>query len=158
MKRLERSAVIRCSNEEVWSFTFDPFNAPRARGTGFLAARWTPPGPPRLGSTFQARMLFFGLERPFQATITEWDPPHSVAFSVTQGPGIRSGSIRHTEEVIPEGTKVASVMELELSLVGKLLWPIVGPVVRRRYASTVQEEKRLLESGRAKPGGPIDAD
>jgi carbon monoxide dehydrogenase subunit G len=143
--RTETTVVVNRPIDEVWAFLMDPFNRPRVGGS-WLGARWTSPGPPGLGSTYQGRVAILGFETRISGAIAEWDPPHNVALSMT-GAGIRSGSLRGTLEATADGTKVVRVSELEPRPALKLFWWIVSPLVRRRSHLADQNMKRLLEAG-----------
>lgn len=78
--RTETTVVVNRPIEEVWAFLMDPFNLPRVGGS-WLGARWTSPGPPGLGSTYQGRVAILGFETRISGAIAEWDPPHSAALS-----------------------------------------------------------------------------
>jgi carbon monoxide dehydrogenase subunit G len=144
--RHESSVIVNRPIDEVWEFMTDPFNVPRF-GTMTLGFRQTSPGPVGLGTTGQGRIVILGFETRISVTVTEMDPPHTFAFSMT-GAGIRSGSLRQTLEATADGTKVVRVSEFEPQGMLKLLWPIVGPFVRRRMDAADPKIKRFLEAGR----------
>ena len=109
--------------------------------------RQTPPGPVGSAAPVRCEWRFLGFETRIRVSVTEWDPPHTFAFSMT-GAGIRSGSLRQTLEATADGTKVVRVSEFEPRGVLKLLWPIVGSFVRRRMDATIPKIKRFLEADR----------
>lgn len=146
MMRYESSVVVNRPIEEVWAFMTDPFNLPRI-GSGTLGVRVTAPGPIGVGTTGHMRVVIFGLEARVGGAITEWDPPHAVAFSV-KGAGLRSFSLRATLESTADGTKVVRVLEYEPRPAFKLFWWIALPFLRRSAHAHNQNFKRLLESGR----------
>jgi hypothetical protein len=53
-------------------------------------------------------------------------------------------SDRFTLEADPGGTTVAEVLEFELRSALKLLWPVIGPVIRRRRRAAFDDLKTLL--------------
>ena len=144
--RIETSVVIHRPIEEVWAFMTDPFNAPRWRSAQ-LGVRATSPGPIGVGSTSQVRVVMLGFETRLSVVMTEWDPPHALAFSLV-GAGIRSGSIRQTLKATADGIKATRLAELEPGPILKLLWPILGPYLRRKADAADQKLKRLLEADR----------
>lgn len=143
---LESSVVVNRPVEEVWAFATDMFNLPRLGG-GTLQLRQTTPGPIGVGATLHARGVILGFEGRVSGTITEWDPPHAFTVSA-RGAGIRSIFLRETYEVTAEGTKIVRVGEIERGPILKLLWLIVGPLLRRRWDAHTQNIKRLLEADR----------
>lgn len=142
--RLHESVVINRPIEEVWAFWLDFFNAPRIRG-GMLGLRQTSPGPLGIGSTMQGRMMIMSFETRLNYTITEFDPPHRAAYTVTGQP-FRSVFQRMTMEAGPDGTHVERSTELELRPAFRLLlWPFI-PFVRRQRHASFQNLKRMLEA------------
>jgi len=129
--------------EEVWAFMADVFNVPRLRGQT-LAIRMTSPGPAGIGSTLVARVSLFGFETSMAGVITEWEPPRVMAFSVKMRPG--SGVVRQTLEPTAHSTRVVRLVELDLKGLFRLLWPILGPLARRRWDASTRNLKQLVEA------------
>jgi hypothetical protein len=75
-------------------------------------------------------------------------PPHALATTAVGRP-FRSMVSRVTLESRADGTLFHMVSDFELKLGMKLLWPIMGPVVRRRLHASFARAKALVE---AKPG------
>lgn len=144
--RREASVVVKRPIEEVWAFLADLFHVPRY-GVRALGLRQTSPGAIRVGSTIQARMMLLGLEWRIDAVITEWDPPHAMAFSARVW-GTRSVNFRQTLEASADGTRVVRVVEVEPRPALKPLWSIYFPLFWRRQDAVAQKIKHLLE-GRA---------
>ncbi|MEK6191485.1 MAG: SRPBCC family protein [Chloroflexota bacterium] len=143
--RLEDSVTINRPPEEVWAFYTDWFNAPRIGGGDMLGLRQTSPGPTGIGSTLQGRRVILGFEARIQFLITEWDPPRTMASSIS-GRALRSGSARTTLEAVGDGTRFSGWLELELRPAWRLLLPIVGPVMKRNRRTAYANLKRFLES------------
>jgi hypothetical protein len=143
--RLEDSVFIDRTPEEVWAFYTDWFNAPRIRGGDMLGLRQTSPGPTGIGSTLQGRRVLLGFEARIEFVITDWDPPHAMASTIS-GRALRSGSSRTTLEAVGDGTRFSGWLELELRPAWKLLLPIVGPVMKRSRRTGYASLKRLIES------------
>jgi uncharacterized protein YndB with AHSA1/START domain len=144
--RMESSVVVNRPIDEVWAFATNPFNFPRAGG--FLGLRQTSPGPMALGSTLQGRAVFLGFERRITCTVTEFDPPHALAFAFSvAGMGMRSYSMRGTLEATTDGTRMSRVAEFEPRPALKpLWWMILLLYLRRSSKARDQEIKRLIEA------------
>ena len=142
----EMTVEINRPIDEVWAFMSDPFNMPRLRGST-LGLRQSSPGLVGLGSTFQGRVAILGFETRINGAITEWDPPHISAGTLTGGP-VRSGYYRETFESIPRGTKLVRSMTLELGPALNLVWLLFGWLLRRRWDAATQNIKSTLEAGR----------
>ena len=153
------SAVVDRPIDEVWAAIMDFFNAPRiGRREGLLAMRQTSPGPLGVGSTYSERRVILGFETRLTARITEWDPPH-LAVSTMEGRPFRSFVSRFTLEAGPDGTTLVSSIDMELQPALKLLWPIIGPFIRRRRRAAFGDVNAFLaildaKASEAEPGTP----
>jgi hypothetical protein len=102
--------------------------------------RLTQDGGPEMG-----RNVILGFETRLNHTVTEWDPPHAFADRM-EGRPFRSLSQRGTLEAIGDATRVVITTEFELRPALRLIWPFVGPLVRRKMLSGLPRVKRLIES------------
>ncbi len=141
---LESTVTIRRPIDDVWAFMIDLFNSPRVRGMT-LASRMVSPGPIGVGSVADQRVVILGFETHLRFTVIEWDPPHAVVASLS-GPFLRSARVRTELTATSEGTRKVTTMDLDLSAVGILLWPLLGPLLRRDQAGTDRQQKALLEA------------
>jgi hypothetical protein len=122
----------------------DLFNSPRVRGIT-LGARKVSTGPIGLGTVIDNRMVILGFETHMRFTVIEWDPPHAVVASMS-GPLLRSGRVTTELRATSEGTRRVTRLDLELSSGGVLLWPLLGPLLRRDQATADRTQKALLEA------------
>lgn len=148
MPQFSETIVINRPIDDVWAFYTDVFNLPRLSGAGTIGWRQTSPGPLGAGSTLQGRRVFLGFEARNNYRVTEWDPPHAVAL-VGEGWPFRSGRAHMTLESRADGTHVVVSAEIELQPAMKLLWPLVGPSLRRRFHTSVASGKVLIEANRS---------
>jgi len=144
MPKLQENIVISRPIDEVWAYLTDFFNAPRMSGSGIIGLRQTSPGPLGVGSTLQGRRLILGFETRNIFQVTEWDPPHALA-TTAEGRPFRSLVSRLTLEATAEGTRLAMSSEFELHPAMKVLWPFMGPFVRRRMHASYAHSKALIE-------------
>ncbi len=140
--RIHESIAINRPPDEVWAFWSDFFNSPRAH-PGALALRQTSPVPLGSGSVLQGRMTILGFETRFTMTVTEFDPPRSVAVTLAALPG--RGALRITLEPTPEGTRVDRTSDFELRPALILMSPILGFILRREARAASSNWKRLIE-------------
>jgi hypothetical protein len=143
LPHLEDSIVIDRPIDEVWAWITDLFNLPRLSGAGTIAWRQTSPGHLGVGSTLQGRRVILGFETRNNYRVTEWDPPHALALT-GEGRPIRSLGARVTLESRADGTQLVVSGEIELHPVMKLLWPFMGPFVRRRFHASLAHVKMLI--------------
>ncbi len=138
--------------EQVWHFVNEVFNTPRLRGS-ILVVHVRPPGPLRLGSTYQGRGVILGYEIGVRGEVTGWDPPREVVGSIA-GSGIRSGWIRESLEPTPRGTRLTREMELELNSLLRIVWLLFGRLLSRRWDGASQNIKHLIEAA-PEDAGPM---
>lgn len=141
----EFSGVVDRPIDEVWAYLTDWFNAPRMSGSGNIGMRQTSPGPMGVGSTLQGRRVILGFETRNNYQVTEWDPPHALAMTM-EGRPFRSFVGRVTLESTADGTRAAVLAEFELQLTMKLLYPFVGPFLRRRWHAGFAHTKAVIEA------------
>jgi hypothetical protein len=100
------------------------------------------------------RTVFLGFETHMRFTVIEWNPPHAVVASLS-GPLslLRSGRIRIELTATSEGTRRVTSADLELSAGGILLWPLLGPLLRRDQARADRRQKALLEASPSDAAG-----
>ena len=145
MPRFEDTVEIDRPINEVWAYLTDWFNTPRMGGYAALGLRQTSPGPTGVGSTLQGRNVILGFETRLNHTVTEWDPPHAFSDTMEARP-FRRLSQRGTLEAVGDGTRLVVVTEFELRPALRLLWPFVGPFVRRKMRDGIEGAKRLIEA------------
>jgi hypothetical protein len=143
-QHLESQVTIRRPVDDVFAFMIDLFNSPRVRGMT-LGARKVSPGPFGLGTVVDNRTVILGFETHMRFTVMEWDPPHAVVASMS-GPLLRSGRGTTELSATSEGTRRVSSFDLELGPGGILLWPLLGPLLRRDQARTDRKATALLEA------------
>ena len=109
--------------------------------------RMTSAGPIGLGSTYSERRVILGFETRLTATVTEWDPPHSGTVTM-EGRPFRSLVSRFTLADGVDGTLLTANDEFELRPALRLLWPIIGPFLKRRRNAALRDLKTMLEADR----------
>jgi hypothetical protein len=145
MARWEDIVLIDRPIDEVFAYITDFFNAPRVSGSGIVGLRQTSPGPLGVGSMAQGRRVVLGFETRNTFHVTEWNPPRTFAVT-TEGRPFRSMDTRLTLEPVGNGTKLHELVNFELQLPLKLLWPVMGPVVRRRLHASFARTKAAIEA------------
>ncbi len=145
MPRFEDSIVVNRPIDEVFAYITDFFNAPRVSGSGIVGLRQTSPGPLGVGSIVQGRRVVLGFETRNTFHVTEWNPPRAFAVT-TEGRPFRSMDTRLSLESVGGGTRVHELVNFELQLPVKLLWPFMGPVVRRRLHASFARTKAAIEA------------
>jgi hypothetical protein len=143
-RHFESQVTIRRPVEDVWAFMTDMFNAPRMRGMT-LATRKVSPGPLGVGSVLDNRTVILGFETHFRFTVIEWDPPHAAVVSLS-GHLLRSARLRVELQATSDGTRQVTSFDMEPSVAGILLWPLMGPLTRRNLAKSDRKAKELLEA------------
>ena len=145
MPRIDESIRINRPIDDVWGYLTDFFNAPRMSGSGIIGLRQTSPGPLGVGSTLQGRRVVLGFETRNTFEVIQWDPPHAFTAS-TEGSPFRSGVTRMELESTPDGTLLHMLSDFELQPLMKLIWPLMGPIIRRRMHAGFVRAKALIEA------------
>jgi uncharacterized protein YndB with AHSA1/START domain len=89
MPTITYTGVIDAPPEEVFSYVADAENNP-AWHAHVRETRWLDEGPTRLGRRGRQFSHLWGRDWAFVAEVAEWDPPHHVAFQVTEGYRVRT--------------------------------------------------------------------
>lgn len=131
--------------DEVWAFLTDLFNAPRLWGRRLLGLRQTSPGSAGVGSTFQGRMVIYGFETRVTLVVTEWDPPHAVAFSGILRP-FGPTVARWALEPASDGTKMTRSADFELRGPLKFVWPLLTPLMGGGMRDASRNLKQFIEA------------
>jgi len=147
--QIETQVTIRRPVDDVFAFLSDLFNSPRVRGMT-LATRKVSPGPLGVGSVLDNRTVILGFETHYRFTVIGWDPPHAAAVSVS-GPFVGSGRIGYELTATSDGTRALTTLDVEPSIAGILLWPLLGPLIRRNQARNDHKLKELLEASTLDP-------
>lgn len=145
MTHFEGNVVIDRPIDEVWAYITDFFNAPRMSGSGIIGLRQTSPGPLGVGSTLQGRRVVLGFETRNIFHVIEWNPPHAFTATV-EGRPFRSNTTRLTLESLADGTRLYELTDFELEPAVKLVWPLMGPIIRRRLHASFAQTKALIEA------------
>jgi hypothetical protein len=143
-RHLESTVTIRRPVEDVWAFMIDLFNSPRVRGTT-LGTRKVSPGPIGPGTVVDNRTVILGFETHMRFTVIEWDPPHGVVASMS-GPLLRYGRVTTELVATSEGTRKVTTIDVEPSVAGILLSPLLVRLMKRDQARADRKQKALLEA------------
>jgi carbon monoxide dehydrogenase subunit G len=134
------SAVINRPIEAVWSFISDPQNTP-VWGRGVSDIVITSNGPVGLGTTLSLRMSGSKME----ARMVRYEAGKTLTLEFTSGP-VRGSKLTYSVESAEGKTRLTTDLEMRLSGVWKLMYPIL---TRRRIKDrelSVTNVKRILEA------------
>ena len=145
------SGVIDRPIEELWAAFSDLFSAPRLPGSS-MSLRQTSPGPMGVGTTILARRVILGFETRLIETIIEWEPPRAITATI-EGRPFRSFVERTTLETTAGGTLLIDKMDFDLRLALRLVWPLLGPFMRRQRERDFRNLKAKLEAEPRTPAG-----
>ena len=88
MRRVQRTAQITATPDEVYAFLAEPANLPRWQA-GIVAAERTSPPPTAVGSTARIVLELMGQQVGAEITVREADPPRRLALAASvSGMGI----------------------------------------------------------------------
>jgi carbon monoxide dehydrogenase subunit G len=143
MPTIAQSVTVYRPVEEVWDFISNFENTTRW-SQGVLEARQTSDGPLGVGSTLQTVVQAFGRRRTADYLVTEYEPNHAFAFTVTSGP--MTSRARYSVEPAAAGTRLTASGEAHATGLYKLLAPILVRIVKRHSQDDLANAKRILEA------------
>ena len=106
--------------------------------------RQTSPGSTGIGSTLQGRWVVLGFESRLNLVITEWNPPHVLAFSGRFRP-IGPAVARWALEAVGDRTRMVRSGDFELQGPPKFVLPFFKPIMRRGMRTASKNLKRYIE-------------
>ena len=130
MYSFTESLGIDRPSARVWAILIDFGNVP-AWESDVLEVRQTSPGPPALGTTFEARRLFGGRESLIDCRITAWEDGRSVTMEL-RGGVVRRAAVTYAVE--PTGANSCRVSySIEGQMRPLLVWvtPFIPAIGRR---------------------------
>jgi uncharacterized protein YndB with AHSA1/START domain len=122
---------------DVFAVVADFAQGPRWQ-PNMRSARWTSAPPHGVGSTFEQTAHFMGRDMTAAYEVTELDAPRVVAIRSTSGPF--AISVRRVLEPHGGGTRITETASGGPGGVGKLLDPLMKPMLRR----TIERDYRSL--------------
>jgi uncharacterized protein YndB with AHSA1/START domain len=140
LSQFEASTVINRPIEAVWSFISDPQNAP-VWGRRVSDVAITSNGPVGLGTTLRLTMSGSKME----ARMIRFEPSKTLTIELTSGP-VRGSKLTYSVESMEGRTRLTTDLEMRLSGVWKLMYPILTRRRIRDRELSVTNMKRILES------------
>jgi Polyketide cyclase / dehydrase and lipid transport len=140
MSEFAASALINRPVEQVWTFISDPLSAP-VWGRGVSDVLITSKRPVGLGTTLGLRMSGSKME----ARMIEYVTCRTFTLEFTSGP-VKGSRLTYAVEPVGDKTRLSTDLEMRLSGISKILYPIL---VRRRKRDRewgVANVKRILEA------------
>src|SRR4029077_14768085 len=141
MSRFAGSAIIDRPLGEVWSFISDPHSA-SIWGRGVSDVVMTSGGPVGNGSTLRLRMSGSAMED----RVVGFQPEKTLILEFTSGP-VRGSRLSYSLDSVDGKTRLTRDLELRLSGLWKLMYPILTRREIRDREAGVANIKRLLEGG-----------
>ncbi len=139
--RLEKSVVINRPEEEVFAFVTDMHKVKlwmpikdiqQISGEGV-----------QKGATFSQTVEFMGQRFSGVMQLTEFDPPHTFAFKVIQGPFPLANRMVFT--ALGQQTNINLICDAEPGNALKIAGPLIGTIAKKQLETQLNTLKRLLE-------------
>ena len=144
MTRIATSVTIDRPVDDVWSFAIDPRNDPVWQ-TNVIEVGRGADGPIETGTEIDETFTFLGRRFPVTLVVTDHQPPHRSAVSVSGAPVPGRGSYEF--EPCEGGTRFTMTFEAEAHRLFKLAEPVFARLLRRDLAACCERLKDLLEAG-----------
>ena len=143
MPTITQSVTVNRPVDEVWSFIINWENTTRW-SRGVLEARQTSDGPLGVGSRLRTVVKAFGRRRTADYLVTEYEPNHALAFTVTAGP--MTSRARYSVQPAGAGTRLTAFGQAEATGLYKLLAPLLVRILKRHSQDDLASLKRILEA------------
>lgn len=143
MIQIKASVHIQRPPEEVFAYLSNFENNPKWQ-SGMVSAKFTSPGPLRVGSTYSQEARFLGRPVISEFTVIEYEHGRRVKIASTSG----TFPITVTRMVEPDGdggSRVTAVVEGDASGVYRIAEPILTRLVRRSVQGDYLRLKSVLE-------------
>lgn len=125
--------------EDVWRFISDPLSAP-VWGRGVSDVVLTSNGPVGLGTTLRLSMSGSKME----ARIIRYEVARALTLEFTSGP-VKGSKLTYSVETVEGRTRLSRDLEMKLSGVWKLMYPILTRREIRDRELGVTNVKHILE-------------
>lgn len=144
MVKGEVSVDIDRPIEEVFAYISDPANVPEWM-SAMVENALEGSGPIGVGSRIKGVGKLLGRRLDFASEVTQYDPPHRLAFRAVISPGKGGQGELHLES-IGQRTRLHYRAEWETSGLFKLAEPILEGLLKRTAETDLQTLKALLEA------------
>jgi uncharacterized protein YndB with AHSA1/START domain len=140
---VEVTTDIAAPPEEVFSVVADFEQGPKWQ-RNMTSAGWTSAPPRGVGSTFEQHARFMGRDMTAAYEVTEYDAPRVVAIRSTSAPF--PIEVRRVLEAHDGGTRITETSSGGPEGAGKVLSPLMKPLLRSTIARDYRKLKALLEA------------
>ncbi len=139
MFRVSESAIIEHPPAEVFDIAADPQKQLEWDPETLKSVEKLTSGPLERGSRYRGKFKGFGT---MEYDFVEFEPGKRFAHHAM----MKMGVMRHifTFEPVMEGTKLTQVGDLKPNLLGRLMWPLMSRMLRKRFQTIVSEVKDYL--------------
>ena len=145
MKRVERSAVIGASPEELFAYLSDLEKLAEWQ-TGVTDARRTSEGEMGVGATALVTRELMGQRIDAPLTVTEYEPPHRMAIG-SEVSGVKAHA---TLDLAPaengQATDLSFAMEIRGSMLTSFMEPMIASAAGGDIEATLARLKKRFES------------
>lgn len=132
--------VIAASPEAVFDAAVDPETQLRWDAGSLLEVHKLTPGPLAKGSRYRGRFKGMGT---VEYEFAEFDRPHRFTHRTRVPFGVMSHQLTF-DSVTEGGTRLTQEGWLEPNLIGRLMAPVIGRMLRRRLPTVAQELRAYL--------------
>ena len=144
MIKTSASVWINRSQKEIFDYISDPANDSNWI-SGTQSSEWTSEGPHGVGSTQASVIRFLGRKIESTLEVTDWEPPNSYGFKVSEGP-IPFQGVTRLESAGESGTEVTLSIEGEPGGFFKLAEGLVAKQLQKQVDTDLNALKLLLEA------------
>ena len=143
MIRVEKSGIIERPVEVVFAYIGDQTNTPQWQA-GLVEVRRTTDGPIGVGTKHTFVRTFMRRRLEADNEYVAYEPNKLISFKTTTGPVRLVAS--YVFEVVPEGTRVTSRVEMDASGFMSIAEPLIAAGLKREMEAASRLLKDLLEN------------
>jgi len=141
--RIEESIEIKHPVDRVFAYTTDAKSWPKWHGT-MPEAEQTSQGQVGIGTTFRGKNRMMGQTSEWTAKVTEYAPNKKWAKVITSPSVVIDDHLIF--DTVAEGTKFTIVYDVKLSVLLKLLLPLIVSSLRKQLKKDLINLKGILEA------------
>jgi uncharacterized protein YndB with AHSA1/START domain len=143
MIRVEKSGIIKRPVEVVFAYIGDQTNTPQWQA-GLVEVRRTTDGPIGVGTKHTFVRTFMRRRLEADNEYVAYEPNKLISFKTTTGPVRLVAS--YVFEVVPEGTRVTSRVEMDAAGFMSIAEPLIAAGLKREMKAASRLLKDLLEN------------
>ena len=144
--RVEATAVIQATPDEVFGFITVPENGPRWQ-EGAISTRVSTTGPVQVGSRMEHEGRWLGMRVSTTAVVTDYEPPRQYGYDITMRLFPKPSRMRYAVEAAADGTRLTLANEVPAGAWMRPFERLLHGSVQAMFERDVARLRAIIESG-----------